>query len=91
MHKSTTSILGMVRSRSLTQGQGHTLRSWDSVAGDLAVLQTPVLYFASLISANFVLSYFFQVQTGLDPDCVGPDLGPNLFAKVISRRQISLD
>ena len=27
-----------------TQSQGHTSRSWDSVAGDLAVLQTAVLY-----------------------------------------------
>ena len=26
-----------------TQGQGYTSRSWDSIAGDLAVLQTTVL------------------------------------------------
>ena len=64
MHKSTTSILGKVRSRSLTQGRGHTLRSWDSVAGDLAVLQTAVWYFASLMSAVFLffLNYPFSKE-----------------------------
>ena len=27
-----------------TQNQGHTSRSWDSAAGDMAVLQTAVLH-----------------------------------------------
>ena len=41
-----------------SQGQGLTSRSWDSVAEDLAVLQTAVLI------VNFLLTRFLKVAHG---------------------------
>ena len=41
-----------------TQSQGHTSRSWDSVAGDLAVLQTAVLSDFDMVNLLFLKTQF---------------------------------
>ena len=49
-----------------TQSQGHTSRSWDSVAGDMAVLQTALCYYFSL----YILLYLVSMGYKMYHQCV---------------------
>ena len=53
-----------------TQSQCHTLRSWDSAAGDLAVLQTVFMFllkFVSGISMPISLLWNYAIHVQTDP------------------------